>query len=134
MPEPTAIRIPKAIFYASRRGDGDADHPTLSSLRIQAVNIPNISATEDSFRRMTQRMVSAGEFIEVAPAAAFDVKEHEFFRAEFERKAGALHDYQGIAQTDAGDYLLTIEWFAASSDELRSIGDYLQKVEIQERE
>ena len=129
-----AIRAPKAIFYASRRGDGNAQRATLSSMRIQAVQLPNGMATEDLFQRMTARMVSAAELIEVTPAAAFEVKQHSFIRAEFERKSGALHYYEAMAQTSAGDYLLTIEWYAASLDELRTIGDSLQKMEIRDQE
>jgi thiol-disulfide isomerase/thioredoxin len=125
------ILLPRAVFYASKHGDGNAQRATLSSIRIQALE--NGRLTEESFQMNAQRMV-ASDLLEVTPAAGFEVKGHKFIRAEFERKSGALHYYQGIAQTEAGDYLLIIEWFAASLDELHAIGDNLQKLEIRDDE
>jgi thiol-disulfide isomerase/thioredoxin len=129
---PPLILGPKAIFYASKRGDGSVQRATLSSIRIQALETDR-KLTEELFRNTTQRM-GASDLLEVTPPTAFEVKQHKFIRAEFERRSGALHYYQGIAQTDAGDYLLTIDWFAASLDELRTIGESLQKMEIRNEE
>jgi len=129
---PPLILGPKAIFYASKRGDGTVQRATLSSIRIQALETDR-KLTEELFRNTAQRM-AASDLLEVTPPATFEVKQHKFIRAEFERKSGALHYYQGIAQTDAGDYLLTIDWFAASLDELRTIGESLQKMEIRNEE
>jgi thiol-disulfide isomerase/thioredoxin len=131
MSTPLSIRGPKAIFYASKYGDGSAQRATLSSIRIQALETDR-KMTEELFRSSAQPMGVSD--VEVSPPSAFEVRQHKFIRAEFERRSGALHYYQGIAQTDAGDYLLIIDWFAASLDELRTIGGSLQKMEIRNEE
>ncbi len=133
MPNATVLHSARSILYASRRGDGDAQHAVLNSIRIQAVEMRNSEANEEMFRRMTERMVTAAQLVEVTPPTVFAVRQHNFIRAEFERK-GALHYYQGIAETGAGDYLLTIEWVAATLDDLRKIGDSLQKMEISDEQ
>lgn len=59
----------------------------------------NSEANEEMFRRVTERMVTAAGLTEITPPTVFALEEHKFIRAEFERKGGALHYYQGIAQT-----------------------------------
>ncbi len=55
-------------------------------------------ANEELFRRMTERMVSAGELAEVTSPTTFEARQQGFIRAELEKK-GALHYFKGVAQT-----------------------------------
>ncbi len=68
----------------------------------------------------------------MGPASSFEVKGHAFVRVDFERSAGGMHIYQGYVQTLAEDYVLTIEIYATSADELKKIADTLQTMVIAE--
>jgi hypothetical protein len=62
------------------------------------------------------------------------VKKHPFVRADFDRSVGAVHMYQSIIQTIAGDYLLTVEIYAYSSDELQQVAASFQTMDISDEE
>lgn len=65
-----------------------------------------------------------------APASEYNVNKHQFLRADFERTSGGTRVYQAYVQTLSEDYLLTIEIFAPSPDELQQIAASLQSMSI----
>ena len=69
----------------------------------------------------------------VAPASKYEVKEHTFLRVDMERNVGGMRLYQAYVQTVSEDYLLTIEIYAASTDELQKVGDTLQTMVIEDK-
>ena len=124
------IAVPEVIFYASKRGDGEPQKPVLNSMRIVAQETRLDTVDEDMFGQVTARMINFSQLKQVGSTANFEVKGHKFMRADFERTNGALHYYQSLAQTVAGDYLLQIECFAPSIEELKQITDSLLKMEV----
>lgn len=68
------------------------------------------------------------------PPVEFRVNKHLFVRADIERSVGSLHMYQSTVQTIAGDYLLTIEIYAYSADELQQVAASLQTMAISDED
>lgn len=124
------IAVPEVIFYASKRGDGEPQKPVLNSMRIVAQETRQDAVDEEAFGQVTARMINFSQLKQAGSTANFEVKGHKFMRADFERTNGALHYYQSLAQTVAGDYLLQIECFAPSIEELKQITDSLLKMEV----
>jgi thiol-disulfide isomerase/thioredoxin len=131
---PQRFTVPKIVFYASRKGDGDGQHLSLPSLRISAVPSRLDSLRLSNFRQMTDNMALASGSKILAPASEYTVNKHQFLRADFERPSGAARVYQSYVQTLSEDYLLTIEIFAVSAAELQQIAASLQSMSITEDE
>jgi hypothetical protein len=66
------------------------------------------------------------------PVTEFQVNKHRFMRADFERVVGAVRIYQSFVQTIASDYLLTIEIYAYSLEELQQVAGALQSMSIRD--
>ncbi|MBS1866286.1 MAG: redoxin family protein, partial [Acidobacteria bacterium] len=113
------LLITKHIFYASKKGDGDAIRLSLPCMRISALPTRLDSIALDRFQKMAEAMAAASSGKLMQPASEFVVKDHPFVRADLDRMAGGMHVYQSYVQTLAGDYLLTIEIYATSAEELR---------------
>jgi thiol-disulfide isomerase/thioredoxin len=128
------VTVPKVVFYASRKGDGDGQRLSLPSLRITAVPSRLDSLRLSTFQQMTDNMALASSSKILAPASEFMVNKHQFLRADFERPSGATRVYQSYVQTLSEDYLLTIEIFASSPAELQQIAASLQSMSITEDE
>jgi hypothetical protein len=126
------IAVPEVIFYASKRGDGEPQKPVLNSMRIVAQVTRRDIVDEEEFGQVTARMINFSQLKQVGSTESFEVKGHKFMRADFERTNGALHYYQSLAHTLAGDYLLQIECFAPSIEELKQITDTLLKMEVKD--
>jgi hypothetical protein len=84
--------------------------------RLDSVNL-------DTFQQMVEKM-----------SAAASVKKHPFVRADFDRGVGAIHMYQSMVQTVADDYLVTIEIYAHSTEELHQLAASLQTMAISDEE
>jgi thiol-disulfide isomerase/thioredoxin len=126
--------VPKTVFYASRKGEWDGQHINMPSLRIGAIPSRLDSVNLDSFQKMAANMAAASGLKFVGAASEFQVNKHPFVRADFERSVGAVHIYQSFVQTIAGEYLLTIEIFAYSLDELQQVAASLQSMSITDEE
>jgi hypothetical protein len=126
--------VPKTVFYASRKGDWDGQHINMPSVRIGATPTGLEAVNLDSFEKIVANLAAAPGMKIVGAASEFQVNKHSFVRADFERGAGAVHIYQSIVQTVAGDYLLSIEIYAYSLDELRQVAASLQSMSITERD
>jgi len=122
----------KIIFYASRKGQGDGQHMSVPSMRITAAPTRLDTLNANRFRDMTERMAAAADMKIVAPALEFLVKDHQFLRVDFEQGAGRSRIYQSEIQTLAGGYLLTIDIFATSTDELQKIVSTMQTMTIKD--
>ena len=123
------IIMPKLVFYASRRGEGDGQKLSMPCLRIMAAPTRFDTPSDDMFNRVTQDHSTRMNMKIIAGPMKFKVKEHEFVRADFQRSTPS-EMYQAYIQTVAQDQLLTIEIFAATTDELQKIADSLQSMEI----
>jgi hypothetical protein len=122
----------KVVFYASRRGDGDGQRLSFPCIRITVSPSRAGSLKLDNFRQLTDAMASgAGAKVSGAPQE-YQVKEHPFLRADFERSMGGQRILQTYVQTLSEDYLLTIEIYALSSDDKQAALDSLQKLVISE--
>jgi thiol-disulfide isomerase/thioredoxin len=128
------IRIPKVVFYASRKGEGDPQRVAVPSMRISAMPTQLDTLNANRFRDMTESMAAASGMKIAAPAVEFLVKDHQFLRVDFERPSGRSSIYQSHIQTISGNSLLTIEIFATSADELQKIASSLQTMTIKEDE
>jgi thiol-disulfide isomerase/thioredoxin len=122
--------VPKTVFYVSRKGKWDGQHINIPSMRISAISSGLDSVTLDAFEKMIKNMATASGMKIIGAASEFRVNKHSFVRADFERSVGAARIYQSFLQTIAGDYLLTIEIYAYSLDELQQVADSLQSMSI----
>jgi thiol-disulfide isomerase/thioredoxin len=125
---------PKTIFYASRKGDGDGQRLGLPSLRISATPSRLDSLRLGTFQQMMDHMAVATGLKLFAQASEYMVNKHQFLRADFEQSSGGTHVYQSYVQTLSEDYLLTIEIFASSPDELQQVAASLQSMSITEED
>ena len=125
---------PKIVFYASRKGDGDGQRLGLPSLRISATPSRLDSLRLSTFQQMMDHMAVASGLKPFAQASEYTVNKHQFLRADFEQSSGGTHVYQSYVQTLSEDYLLTIEVFASSPDELQQVAASLQSMSITEED
>ena len=125
-----SLIVPKTVFYASRKGDWDGQHINMPSVRIGATPTGLDSVNLDSFQKVVANLAAAPGMKIVGAASEFQVNKHSFVRADFERGVGAVHIYQSIVQTVAGDHLLNIEIYAYSLDELQQVAASLQSMSI----
>jgi hypothetical protein len=123
------LTVPEIIFYASRKG-GDGQRIDVPSIRISAIPSRLDSLNLDVFQQMVENRATASGTKLAGTASEFHVNKHQFLRADFDRSVGAAHIYQSFVQTIAGDYLLTIEIYAYSSDELKQVAASLQLMSI----
>jgi thiol-disulfide isomerase/thioredoxin len=128
------IIVPKTVFYASRKGEWDGQHINFPSLRISAVATGLDAVNLEPFQKMVTNVAGASGMKIVGAASEFQVNKHPFVRADFERSAGAVRIYQSLVQTVAGDYLLNIEIYAYSLDELQQVAASLQSMSIAEED
>ena len=128
------IAMARTVFYASRKGAWDGQHVDIPSLRISAVPSRLDSVNLDAFHQMVEKMSAAANLKLTGPPVEFRVKKHPFVRADFDRGVGAVHMYQSMVQTVAGDYLLTIEIYAYSTEELQQMAASLQTMAISDQE
>ena len=126
--------MPKTVFYASRKGDWDGQHINIPSVRIGAIPSRLDSVNVNAFQQMVTNMATASGMKIIGSPYEFQVNKHSFVRADFERSVGAARIYQSFVQTIAGDYLLTIEIYAYSTDELQQAAASLQSMAISDEE
>ena len=124
------ISMPKTVFYASRKGQWDGQHLDIPSIRINAVSSRLDEVNLDNFQQMIDKMSAASGLKLTGPPVEFRVNKHPFVRADFDRSVGAVHMYQSMVQTIAGDYLLTVEVYAYSADELQKVTASLQTMTV----
>jgi len=124
------ILMPKVVLYASKRGQGDGQRFSIPCVRILASPARVTALNPAAFERMVESMASAAGMKVIRPASPFTVKEHVFLRADFERDSGGARVYEALVQTLSEDYLLQIEIYASSVDELRRICESLETISI----
>jgi len=134
LPDSLRFSVPKIVFYASRKGEGDGQRLGLPSLRISAVPSRLDSLRLGNFQQMMDHLAVASASKLSAPASEYLVNKHQFLRADFERTSATTHLYQSYVQTLSEDYLLTIEIFASSPAELQQIAASLQSMSITQDE
>jgi thiol-disulfide isomerase/thioredoxin len=122
----------KNIFYASKRGDGDAEKLMLPCIRISAIPARVDSISVNQFQKMAENMAGASSGELMQSVSEFVVKDHPFVRADIERMAGGMHIYQTYVQTLAADYLLTIEIYTTSAEELKKAAATLETMVIKD--
>jgi thiol-disulfide isomerase/thioredoxin len=128
------IVMPKTVFYASRKGEWDGQHINMPSIRIAAIPSRRESVSLNAFEQMVSKVGNVSGMKSIGAASEFHVNKHSFLRADFERSVGAARIYQSFLQTIAGDYLLTIEIYAYSLDELQQAAVSLQSMSISDEE
>lgn len=128
------MAMPKTVFYASRKGAWDGQHVDIPSICINAVPSRLDSVSLDTFQQMVEKMSAAASLKLTGPPVEFRVKKHPFVRADFDRGVGAVHMYQSMVQTVAGDYLVTIEIYAYSTEELQQLAASVQTMAISDEE
>ena len=123
------VPIPKMIFYASRKGqfEGRLEIPCV---RITAIDSGLDDVSVDWFQEAAQQMASASQLRIIGQPQEFQVNQHRFVRADFERSIGVLHVYQSLVQTIAAEHLLSIEIYASTQDELQQIAASVQTMVI----
>jgi thiol-disulfide isomerase/thioredoxin len=129
-----SIVMPKTVFYASRKGEWDGQHINIPSVCVGAIPSRLDSVNLDTFQQIVTNMATASGMKIIGAASEFHVNKHSFVRADFERSVGAVRIYQSFVQTIAGDYMLTIEIYAYSTDELQQAAASLQSMAISDEE
>lgn len=130
MAEHLNLMMPKTVFYVSKKGDGNPQRLSLPCIRINATPSRANTLSADAFQKMADNMALASSAKLMGQATAFAVKGHDFMRVDFERSVGGMRIYQGYVQTLSEDYLLTVEIYANSTEELQSIAATLQTMVI----
>lgn len=124
------LNVPKVVFYASRKGNWDGQHYDLPSIRMVANPTRLDEINPDTFEQLASSRATAAGMKVLGEVSMFEVNKHRFFRADYEHSVGATRVYQSFVQTIAGDYLLTIELYAYSSDELNQAAASLKAMFI----
>ena len=128
------VMMPLTVFYASKRGEGNPQRLSLPCIRINATPARMSQLSLETFQKMADNMAVASSAKVMGPASKYEVKEHAFLRVDMERNVGGTRLYQAYVQTLSDDYLLTVEIYATSADELEKIGDTLQAMVIKDDE
>ncbi len=134
MAEHLNVMMPVTVFYASKRGEGNPQRLSLPCIRINATPARMSRLSLETFQNMADNMAVASSAKLVAPASKYEVKEHNFLRVDMERNVGGMRLYQAYVQTVSEDYLLTIEIYATSAEELQKIAGTLQTMMIKDDE
>lgn len=122
--------IPKTVFYASRRGEWDGQHLNIPSIRIGAAPSRMDSVDLERFQQMVTNLAAVNGLKMLGNSSEFQIKKHSFVRADLVRDVGSISVYESLVQTVAGDYLLTIEIYAYSPEELQQVAASLQSISI----
>lgn len=134
-PDATPLRriiTNKIVLYASRRGEGDGQRMSMPSLRISAVRSPVSSINLSRFGQMAEQMAAGAGAKLLGPPTDFLVKDHQFVRVDLLQGSGKSQFYRAFVQTVAGDYLVSIDLFASSPEELVQLAASLQSITIEE--
>jgi thiol-disulfide isomerase/thioredoxin len=123
---------PQLVLYASRLGEGDGQRLAAPCLRITAYPTRVDSLELSGFRRMLESLALAQGLKAAGEAQQLTVNGHGFLRADFERTAGDRHVYQSFVQTLGGDFLLSIEFYGTSKEEMLSAAESLKAMVIQD--
>jgi thiol-disulfide isomerase/thioredoxin len=121
------IMVPKIIFYASRRGEGDGQRFVIPSLRITAMEWSLPELTLDTVKRDAERMEGAGMNLVRSPEE-YSIGEQQLFRTDFENTRTNPHSWMCYIQTVVEGYLLTLEIFAADKQELEQLAPTTQSL------
>jgi thiol-disulfide isomerase/thioredoxin len=124
----------KIVLYASARGNGDGQHMSIPCMRITAQPSRVDTLAIENFQHMVELMAKGQALKILREPAEFEVQQHSFLRADFERSAGGGKAYEAYVQTLAGDYLLTIQFFATSADDLARQTESLKTMLIRDSE
>lgn len=124
------VNVVKVVFYASRKGNWDGQHYDLPSIRITAVPSRLDEINPDTFDKLVENRATASGMKVVGETSMFEVNKHRFYRADFDHAVGSIHVYQSLVQTIAGDYLLNVELYAYSQDELNQAAASLKSMFI----
>jgi len=134
MAERLNLMLPVTVFYASKRGEGNPQRLSLPCIRISATPARMSQLSLETFQKMADNMAVASSAKLMGPANKYGVKEHAFLRVDSERNVGGTRLYQAYVQTLSEDYLLTIEIYVTSTDELQKVGETLQTMVIKDDE
>jgi thiol-disulfide isomerase/thioredoxin/Tfp pilus assembly protein PilF len=121
------IMVPKIVFYASRRGEGDGQRLAIPSLRITAMEWSQPELTLDSVKRDAERMGRIGMNLVRAPEE-YSMGEQQLFRADFENTRSSPHSWVCRIQTVVEGHLLTLEIFATDQQELEQLASTTQSL------
>jgi thiol-disulfide isomerase/thioredoxin len=121
---------PKAVFYASRKGEWDGHQVNMPSIEIRALPGPTNPLDLEVFKKDTANLASAYNLKVLGDISEFTANQHHFLRADFEHGIGALRVYKSLVRTSAGDFMLDMEVNAYSLEELQHVAGFLQTVSI----
>ncbi|HUJ31081.1 MAG TPA: redoxin family protein [Candidatus Acidoferrum sp.] len=124
------LGVPQVLLYVSRTGRGDAERPSVPSLRISAARTRLDDVNLDTFDQLVKNIAVAQSLKIVMPASQFTVKGHNFVRADFAGSGGSSSYYLSYIQSVSGDYMLTITMLSSSQAELDKMVASLQSMVI----
>jgi len=111
------IVVPRMIFYASQRGQGDGQRLALPCMRISAMRWNGPALTLDFLKANAEKMQPAGVSLVRGPEP-YTAGDQKFFRADYGNTGNNQHVWMSRIQTLADGYLLMLEFFAADQQEL----------------
>ncbi|HEX7287542.1 MAG TPA: redoxin family protein [Candidatus Angelobacter sp.] len=129
---PQHITINRVVFSASLKGEDDGQRLLLPCLRIYAVPSRAGALNLSRFAQMAESMATGSNAKLLAPPIEIMVKGHQFVRADLVHNAGRNQLYRAFVQTLAAGYLVSINFYASSAEELETLAASLQSISIEE--
>jgi len=111
------IMVPKSIFYASQRGQGDGQRLSVPCVRISATRWNGPQLTLDLVKSRSERGKPPGITLVRGPEP-YTAGDQKFFRTDYDN---GQHLLMTRLQTVAIGYLLTLEFLAADQQELEQL-------------
>ena len=130
---------PERLHVLNKRLEAAAKATILQQNPEMAANVAIIATPgrEDglrleTFQQLTQAVAAGSGGKIILPASEFLVQDHRFLRTDVESESGGVRIDRAFVQTFSEDYILTIEIFAGSPEELRQIASSLQAMTFTE--
>jgi len=111
------VIAPKALFYASPNGGGDGDQISLPSVRIMVVEWSAEPPSLDTVAHDAEEKAKQGVTL-LNPPTEYKVGGQVFLRADYKDESQKPPQWECHVQTVARGYLLTLEIYAGSAEEL----------------
>jgi len=130
-PGDTSLHViaPKALFYASPLGGGDGDQISLPSVRIMALEWSGEPPSLDTVEHDAEEKVKLGVTL-LHPPTEYKVAGQVFIRAEYKDERQKPQQWECHVQTVAKGYLLTLEIYAGSEEELLQAGSTVDSFSV----
>jgi hypothetical protein len=123
------VIVPKALFYASPSGGGDGDQISLPSVRIMAVEWSAEPPSLDTVAHDAAEKANQGVTL-LNPPTEYKVGGQVFIRADYKDESQKPPQWESHVQTLARGYLLTLEIYAGSAEDLQQAASTMSSFSV----